>query len=68
MGGKGSGRTGPRRRLAGFRISDEAFDWLDKRAEDEELIKPDGSPNRSELMRIMFAYASVNMPKDWRPK
>jgi hypothetical protein len=68
MGGTGSGRTGPRRRLVGFRLTDQAILWLDDRAKEEGLVRDDGQPNRSELMRRLFAYAAANMPKGWRPR
>lgn len=55
------------RRPVNFRATWEAVDRLDQRAVDEGLLTADGDPNRSELIRIMLAYAYQHMPKGWRP-
>lgn len=60
-------RAGPRRPLAYFRISQAGLDRLDARARDEGLIKRDGEPNRSDMIRTLLAYAVWKMPKGWRP-
>jgi len=60
-------RTGPQRRMIGVKLSDAGIDWLTERAEAEGLLMKRGTPNRSELLRIMVTYAQRNMPEGWRP-
>lgn len=60
-------RVGPLRQQVAIRMLPAAIKHLDDRAADEELYDERGKPNRSELMRIMLAYAQRNMPKGWRP-
>jgi hypothetical protein len=48
-------------------MAQNGIDWIDQRAIDEGLIKPNGHPNRSEMIRLMLAYAQRHMPKGWRP-
>lgn len=60
-------RSGPRRPTFTFRISAAGIAWLDQRALDEGLAIRGGEPNRSEMLRLALAYASVHMPKGWRP-
>jgi hypothetical protein len=60
-------RSGPRRLNVVFRMGDEDRDAVDRRALDEGLVKGDGGPNRSEMLRRMFAYATDHMPKGWKP-
>lgn len=61
-------RTGPRRPVTALRLSVEGLAYIDQRALDEGLTIRNGEPNRSEMMRILIAYAAGNMPKGWRPK
>ncbi|NEW49312.1 hypothetical protein GV792_04545 [Nocardia cyriacigeorgica] len=44
------------------------IDALDDQAVAEELLTRAGEPNRSELIRIMVAYARETMPAGWRPE
>jgi hypothetical protein len=60
-------RPGPRRPTVLLRMAQNGIDWIDQRAIDEGLIKPNGHPNRSEMIRLMLAYAQRHMPKGWRP-
>lgn len=55
------------RRPVNFRASWTAVERLDAQAIREGLVDEGGEPNRSELIRIMLAYADRNMPKGWRP-
>ncbi|MFI2560546.1 hypothetical protein [Nocardia farcinica] len=61
-------RQGPRRTMIGVRLTDKQIEQLDWRANSEGLVTKAGEPNRSELIRIMIAYAEQNMPADWRPE
>jgi hypothetical protein len=49
-------------------MSTDGTNWIDQRALAEGLVKGDGQPNRSEMIRIALAYAAAHMPKGWRPK
>jgi hypothetical protein len=60
-------RPGPRRPLVAFRMGDEDRAAIDQRARDEGLVKADGEPNRSEMLRRLFAYAIAKMPTGWKP-
>jgi hypothetical protein len=60
-------RPGPRRPIVALRLDAEGIAYLDERANSEELRTEKGEPNRSELVRIMIAYARENMPPGWRP-
>jgi hypothetical protein len=60
-------RTGPRRPMVGVKLSEEGIAHIDQRALDEGFTIRGGEPNRSEMVRLMLAYASQNMPKGWRP-
>lgn len=53
-------RPGPRRPLVAIRLSDQGIAHVDQRAEAEGV-------NRSEMIRLMLAFASAKMPKGWRP-
>jgi hypothetical protein len=53
-------RPGPRRPLLAFRLSDADRELIDALAAKRGL-------GRSELIRIMLAYAQQNMPPDWTP-
>lgn len=55
------------RRLVTFRASWAAVERLDQRAVEEGLVDDGGEPNRSELIRILLAYALSKMPRGWRP-
>lgn len=50
-----------------FRTSPVAIRRLNDRARTEGFLMPDGRPNRSEMVRIMLAYADRTMPNGWRP-
>lgn len=60
-------RPGPLRPIVAIRLSNEGTTHIDKRAIDRGLIRGNGKPNRSEMIRIMLAYASSHMPKGWKP-
>lgn len=60
-------RPGPRRKLVGFKASDELIQLADERAKAEGLLSERGEPNRSELIRIGLIYALDHMPVGWRP-
>jgi hypothetical protein len=60
-------RPGPRRPNTTLRLSVEDIEWTDQRALDEDLTIRGGEPNRSEMLRLMWAYAQRYMPKGWRP-
>ena len=60
-------RTGPRRPVVNLRLSEEGIQHVDDRALTEGLTKGDGEPNRSEMIRIMLAFAAAKMPQGWRP-
>ncbi len=49
------------------RMAAEQIQALDERAVAEDLRFETGKPNRSELIRIMCAYAQQHMPPGWRP-
>jgi hypothetical protein len=61
------GRPGPRRPYVPLKLSDEGVEWVDQRAREEGFLKGNGKPNRSEMLRLMFAYAQRHMKKGWRP-
>ena len=56
-------RSGPRRPPTAIRLGLEVQDKVDDRAHDEGLIKGNGDPNRSELIRRFIDYGLENMPK-----
>jgi hypothetical protein len=60
-------RTGPRRPNVVARLGDDETAHIDARAADEGLLKGNGEPNRSEMIRRMLAYAAATMPKGWKP-
>jgi hypothetical protein len=53
-------RAGPRRPLVAIKLAQDGIDWIDQRAAEQ-------GTNRSEMIRLMLAYAQRTMPKDWRP-
>jgi len=55
-------RPGPRRPLVALKLSEAGIEHVDRRATEEA----DG--NRSEMLRRMIAYASIHMPRNWKPK
>ncbi len=61
-------RPGPRRPLVAIRLSIDGTAWLDSRAAEEGVVRSNGEPNRSEMIRLALAYAAAHMPKGWRPK
>jgi len=61
-------RPGPRRPLVALKLSQEVIDHIDTLAMSEGLVKNDGKPNRSEIIRLMLAYAAATMPTGWRPE
>lgn len=56
------------RRAVNLRMSWAGVDRIEQRARDERVVDEHGHPNRSEMIRIMIAYADRHMPKEWRPK
>lgn len=62
-------RPGPRRPNTALRIEEELGDRIDERASAEGIVKrKDGTANRSEMIRILVAYALDTMPEGWRPE
>ena len=61
-------RPGPPRKLVAVKLTEGSRDWIDARALAEGLVKADGKPHRSEMIRRMLAYAERHMPKGWQPK
>lgn len=65
-------RPGPRRELVAVRMLPTAIEYLDQRALDEGFAKtsPAGevTAQRSEIVRLMLAYAKQHMPVGWRPR
>jgi hypothetical protein len=55
------------RRTVNTRLSWAAVERLEDRARLEDLMDAAGKPNRSEMIRIMLAYADRHMPRGWRP-
>lgn len=53
-------RPGPRRPLIALRLSEQGIGAIDERAQERGL-------NRSEMIRVMLAYAQRHMPKTWEP-
>jgi hypothetical protein len=50
-----------------IRLSAAGLEWVDRRALAEGITIRGGDPNRSELVRLALTYASIHMPKGWRP-
>lgn len=61
----GSDRAG--RRSINFRASWRAVDVIEQLARDEGVVDEGGEPNRSEMIRILLAYALRNWKRGWRP-
>lgn len=55
------------RRPVNFRATNEAVARLDRMAADEGLFTEHGEPNRSEMIRLLLAYALRHWTKGWRP-
>ncbi|WP_328344839.1 hypothetical protein [Micromonospora sp. NBC_00421] len=55
------------RRSVHFLASWAAVDAIEQRARDEGIVDEDGEPNRSEMIRMLLAYALRNWQKGWRP-
>lgn len=55
------------RRIVGFLISWAAVDAIEQLARDEGVVDEDGEPNRSEMIRILLAYALRHWKRGWRP-
>lgn len=54
------GPKGPVRPQVAVRLSEAGREHIDQRAAERGV-------KRSEMVRIMLAYASAKMPKDWTP-
>jgi|1185.fasta_scaffold1509581_1 hypothetical protein len=65
-----SGPDGPgtRRPYVAFKLDPAQPAAIAQRALSEGLTIRNGEPNRSEMGRLLIAYALENMPKGWRPK
>jgi hypothetical protein len=50
-------RVGPRRPLVAIRMSDEGIAYVDHMAITDGVVKPNGEPNRSEMIRILLREA-----------
>jgi hypothetical protein len=57
----------PGRRNVQVRLSWAAVDMIEEVARDEGVVDDGGGPNRSEMIRIMLAYAARHRPRGWRP-
>ncbi len=55
------------RRGVNFLASWQAVNVIEQLARDEGIVDEDGEPNRSEMIRILLAYALRNWKKGWRP-
>jgi Ribbon-helix-helix protein, copG family len=53
-------RPGPRRPLVAVRLSNNGIKNIDHLAEARGVT-------RSEMIRVMLAYATLKMPRDWQP-
>lgn len=56
-----------RRIQTDVRLGQRGRDLIDQTALAEGVVRRDGGPNRSEMVRIMLAYAIKHRPKGWRP-
>lgn len=57
----------PARWLVAFRMARTAVEYVDNLARQEGVLDAKGRPNRSEMLRILLAYAVRNWRKGWRP-
>jgi hypothetical protein len=55
------------RRTVNFRASWAAIDTIETLARDEGIVDEDGEPNRSEMIRILLAFALRHWRQGWRP-
>lgn len=60
-------RKGPAKRVVAVRLSDPGIDWLDTEARRRGILRENGLPSRSAMMRLCFQYAAKHMPKGWKP-
>jgi hypothetical protein len=60
-------RPGPVRPIVGVRLCDKEIADIDRRALEENLTIRGGEPNRSQMIRLLVAYAMEQMPAGWRP-
>ena len=55
------------RRSVHFLTSWRSVDVIEQLARDEGVVDEGGEPNRSEMIRILLAYALRHWKKGWRP-
>lgn len=55
------------RRTVNFRTSWQSIGVIEQLARDEGVVDEDGEPNRSEMLRILLAYALRHWRRGWRP-
>lgn len=55
------------RRSVHFLASWNAVAVIEQLARDEGVVDDGGEPNRSEMIRILLAYAVRNWKRGWRP-
>jgi hypothetical protein len=60
-------RPKPARWLVAFRLARSAVEHIDNLAREEGVVYRDGRPNRSEMLRILLAYAVRHRPRGTRP-
>lgn len=53
-------RPGPRRALVNVRLSEAGIDAIEAAAKERGVSK-------SDQIRLMLAYAQLNMPRNWQP-
>ncbi|MFG1846745.1 hypothetical protein [Micromonospora carbonacea] len=58
---------GKERQPVYFRASKPAIGILEQLAHDEGVLDRHGNPNRSEMIRILLAYALRHWKRGWRP-
>lgn len=61
-------KPGSTRPVIALRLSEALGDALDARAAAAGLVKANGEPNRSAMIRIMCQYALEHMPPGWTPR
>ncbi len=60
-------RSTERRPATALRLGEDVLAKIDRRAIAEGLLKGNGDPNRSELIRLYIDFGEQFMPPDWRP-